>query len=55
MSAAGVQKWIWGLMWGRWVGGGVGSISKNRLSHHKYKSAKRFVNRILEDYWAERL
>ena len=30
-------------MWGRWVGGGVVSISKNRPSHHKYKSPKRFL------------
>ena len=29
-------------MWERWVGGGVGTVSKNRPSHHKYKSPKQF-------------
>ena len=36
-------------MWGRWVGGGVISISKKRPSHHKNKSPKEFVNRIPEE------
>ena len=30
-------------MWGRWAGGGVSLISKNRPSHHKYKSPKQFL------------
>ena len=29
-------------MWGRWAGEDVGSISKNRSSHHKFKSPKQF-------------
>ena len=28
---------------GRWMGEGVGSISKNSPSHHKYKSPKQFL------------
>ena len=31
------------------VGMVVGSTSNNRPSHHKYKSTKQFVNRILGD------
>ena len=30
-------------MWGQWVGRGVGSISKNRPSHHEYESQKQFL------------
>ena len=39
MSAAGTQKRIGGTDVMA-VGGGMGSISKNRPSHHKFKSPK---------------
>ena len=42
MSAAGAQKLIGGDV-GAWVGGGAELISKNRRSHHKYRSPKQFV------------
>ena len=51
-TVAGMQKWIEGSDVGAV---GVGSISKNRPWHHKYKSPKVSVIRILGDSWAERL
>ena len=45
-TTAGVQKWIQGTYvgaLGAWVGGGVGSIFKNRPSRQSYKSPKQFL------------